>query len=135
MSKWNTPPEEVSAAWKPTRREAESLGEKLKSFSEKKVNGRTQYPFELHCAKENMISFDSFGSPQVINPLAYYRALETDALRQWIETKELEKLFHTFPEEKEAHEAKVLEWKMAVRDTLSLFKGDKSMKQTQTLLP
>lgn len=103
------PQSEPAESWKPTAREAAELEEKLKAFSAKVVNGRKQYPFELYLESKDIISFGEFGQIQVKNPLMYYRMNKTDSLREWIADQETEKMFNAFPEEREAHKAKINE--------------------------
>lgn len=107
--------QEESECWKPSLKEVKDLGEKLKLYSKKEVNGRMQYPFELMLAKENIISFGAFGERQVKNPLAFHRATETHSLMEWLDQKEMKNLFQAFPEEKEIFELKKKEWMMDIR--------------------
>ena len=113
---------EEQQGWKPSARDAQDLAEKLKSYSKRKVNGRMQYPFDLYCEDKGYISFNQFGDIQVINPLQYHRASETNSLREWIDAKEMERLFIQFPEEKAAYEEKVMGWKMDCRSVIEKFR-------------
>lgn len=100
-------PSEVSESWKPSAKDAKELEENMKSFATKIVNGRKQYPFELYLESKDIISFDQFGRWQVKNPVMYDRVNRTESLREWIANQEQEKLFNAFPEEREAHRARL----------------------------
>lgn len=114
--------EEPETQWKPSAREANDLSEKLKAFTKREVNGRMQYPFELYCESENLISFGAFGEIQVIYPLGYYKADKINELRKWIDQQEMEKMFLAFPEEREAVEVKRKEWMMSCLEVIERFR-------------
>ncbi len=107
MSKFAQKTEAVSNEWKPSRTEAMALAEKLKGYTPTVVNGRKQWPLELHMEKSGMISFDPFGRIQVKNPFLYRQTLHINGLREWIEEQEMEGLFQQFPEEREIHQGKI----------------------------
>lgn len=107
MSKFAQKTETPSSDWKPSRKEAMDLSEKLKAFTPTMVAGHRHWPLELHMEKEGMISFDDFGRIRVKNPFLYRRTLEINGLREWIEEQELESVLQQFPEERAIHQKKI----------------------------
>lgn len=122
MSKY-AKPEEQQVAWKPTLKDARDLSEKLTMFTGQKVNGRYQTAFELFMEKEAVISFDQWGGKGIKNPLQYYRLNEINDLRKWLDEQEMEKLFVSFPEEKEKYEEKRRGWMAEIRTLINSLKA------------
>ena len=122
MSKY-AKPEEQQVAWKPTLKDARDLSEKFAMFKGQKVNGRYQTAFELFLEKEGVISFDQWGGKGIKNPLQYFRLNEINDLRKWLDEQEMEKLFVSFPEEKEAYEEKRRGWMADIRTLINTLKA------------
>ncbi len=79
-----------------------------------------QYPFELYCEKEGLLSFDRHGDIMVKNAFGYARAIETNSLKEWLDQKDMEQLFATFPGERAAYELRLEPIKKQIR---ALFSG------------
>lgn len=97
--------------WKPSAKEAKDLSEKLSKFTKKD----NHYPYELFLESEGIISFDSFGRWQVINPLQYKKYNEINSLREYINDKEQDRYFDAFPEERENYLAEIQTLKESIR--------------------
>lgn len=113
---------EETVEWKPSRKDAMDLSEKLALYTKKEINGKMQFPFELYLEKDGVLSFDQWGRIQVINPYQFKRMNEINNLRTWIEEKDQENLFISFPEERVAWENKEAIWRQDIRKVLNLFK-------------
>lgn len=98
---------EESEVWKPSVKDAQLLSEKLKLFSAKVISGKKIYPFEQYLESEGIIRIDDTGHMFVKSPQRYYRGTEVKGLMDWIAQKDQETLFHAFPEERIAYQARI----------------------------
>lgn len=97
---------EFKEKWEPTREDVATLRENMKPFSQRKIHDRLYSSFDQYCASIHIIRIDEYGIT-VLDPMGRTRLNEVDSYRQSLDRFEIERMFQTYPEEREKYMEKI----------------------------
>lgn len=99
-----------------TKTDYDSFRAALKNFPAKYIHGRLQGAFEQYLVSKRIASFDENGFMAVISPLEFKQTSDMHARIEAYDVAKFKEDLEHFPEEKEAHQARVKAWADGLRE-------------------
>ena len=109
MARRQSPNERVDGEelFEPSREEVNAHRDAVKSFEQKRINGKLASRFEQYAASQGAITFSEFGEVVVHNPSKWSELLKVQNKAERQAWGEQERIFEAFPEERKKHQQEI----------------------------